>query len=73
MGSRRYHVNVYRVPQGPEEPFPGEPLGMIPVLAIDAAWATYFAMKLLTDGGWADRETGRVDSAGLNIFVREAP
>lgn len=74
MGSRRYHVNVYRVPRGwPDEVFPGEPLRMIPVVAIDAAWATFFAMKLLTDRGLPDRGSGTVDGCGLNIFVREAP
>jgi hypothetical protein len=62
---------VYRVPLGHEEIFPGESIRQIPIVAVDAAWATYFAMKMMTDGGGlmaGDRK--HADGAGLNIFVR---
>lgn len=70
----KYQVIVYRVPSGREEIFPGESLRQIPVVAVDAAWAAYFAMRMMTDGGGLmPGDQKRADHAGLNIFVRVAP
>jgi hypothetical protein len=67
----KYHVIVYRVPVAHEEIFPGEALRQIPIVAVDAAWATYFAMKMVTDGGGLmPAGAKQADTAGLNIFVR---